>query len=152
MAHVHHVQPIPRGMIIASAVLISTAMLFAGVARLTDIGATRLASEARTEQLLLRFADLGDGGIAVTGDPGGALVRKFSVGEGGFVRVVLRTLAQKRAAVHIGNEAPFRLARLESGQLILEDPATGNSVLLRAFGPGNAAVFEELMEKGRQPS
>lgn len=149
MAHVHQFQPIPKAMLIASAVLVTAAMAFAGVARLTDVGATRFTVENRLESVMLRFADLPDGGIAVTSEAGAA-VQSFSVGQGGFVRVVLRTLAQKRSAVNIGADAPFRLSKLDNDLLVLEDPATGGNVLLKAFGPGNAKLFEDLLVKGRQ--
>jgi hypothetical protein len=44
-----------------------------------------------------------------------------------------------------GNESPIRLAALEGGALILEDPVSGKWTDLRAFGATNVQSFAEIL-------
>lgn len=141
---------IPRPAIVAAAGLVGLSLLLAATARLTDFGATRLSLPAPAETIRLAFSDRADGGITVTDTVRSRAIREYAPGDGGFIRVVLRTMAQKRAAAGIGPAAPFELSRDAAGRAVLADPETGGLVTLSAFGPGNAAAFAELLDKGRE--
>jgi putative photosynthetic complex assembly protein len=143
-------QQVPTGALIGAAMLIAVSMAFAFVARTTDIGATRLTPSATLETLSLRFNDLADGSIGVYDTVKQRNIDVLVPGKNGFVRVVMRGLAQDRAVNGIGPDVPFTLNRRADGRLVLIDPTSGRIVTLEAFGSGNYASFEALFNKGRQ--
>lgn len=148
MAEHRHDIIIPRGMLIAAAGMITAAMLMAGTASVTGVGATRLTLGDATQTLKLRFKDRADGSIAIFDAADDRQIHALGPGDGGFVRVVMRSLAQRRAAAGVGDTNPFHLSRYADGRTALEDPETGNVVTLAAFGHGNAAAFAGLLAKG----
>ena len=66
-------------------------------------------------------------------------------GTNGFVRSTLRTFVRERKAFKVGNELPFRLQRIQNGQLLIRDSATGREVDLWAFGQTNAKAFSRFL-------
>lgn len=148
MSETHHDEfHVPWGALAGAAFLICTAIALASLARLTGHGATRLSLAPAVETRVLHFTDLADGGVAVTDAVSKAQVAVLRAGHEGFVRVVLRGLAQNRSASGLGDGAPFLLKRLQDGSAVLEDPATGRVVLLNAFGANNLAAFTQLLDK-----
>ena len=154
-------RPFPRGALIGAAALLGTSLLLAGAARITGVGTTSGPTSAPVESRLLRFEDRVDGSVAVyeAADvepvqvlaPEAASVEPVQVlapGTHGFVRSVLRGLARERKRQGVGREPAFRLTRWADGRLSLEDPTTGRSVELGAFGPTNRAAFAQLMTAG----
>lgn len=103
------------------------------------------ARPAPVEQRLLRFADLPDGGVAVTDARDGTTVATLAPGTGGFVRGAMRGLARERRRDGGGEEAPFRLATFADGAFTLEDTVTGHVVDLRAFGRTQAETFATML-------
>ncbi len=150
MSHHHDEIVIPRNAIVAAAALVVLSLALAFVARQTDVGATRLTLSPPVEAVHLVFSDTADGGITITDADQGREVRQFGPNDGGFIRVVMRTMTQKRAAAGFGPAAPFELSRDTAGRAVLADPQTGGIITLSAFGPGNAAAFAELLDKGRR--
>lgn len=142
-------KPFPRGALIGGALLIGATLVFATVARLTDIGATRMAVAPATEMLDVKFADLENGSVGVIKAGTEEMIAELKPGESGFVRVVLRGLARDRMALGLGPEQPFRIARHTDGLSTLTDLATGEVVTLTAFGASNAAAFEQFLNLGR---
>jgi putative photosynthetic complex assembly protein len=148
-------RPFPRRAVHAGFALVALATLFAGVARFTDVGATRLPNSPAIESRELVFLDAERGGVRVE-SADGALVAEFAAGEGGFLRGVLRGFARDRrareiGAPDIGPQTPFTLSRRADGRLSLADPATGRVVELTAFGATNAGLFETLLHQERAP-
>ncbi len=92
----------------------------------------------------LRFRDMPDGGVEVTSGEG-ARVTVLEPGSNAFVRGALRALVRERRKDELGSEVPFRLAVWEDGRLTLDDPLTGESVDLRAFGKTNAEAFARIL-------
>ncbi|NBY13545.1 MAG: photosynthetic complex assembly protein PuhC [Betaproteobacteria bacterium] len=92
------------------------------------------------QQRLILVHDRADGSIVVkdaqTDEPLPSIV-----GEAGFARSVLRSLAQSRLRQGGGPQAPFLLSRGEDGSLHISDPQTGRDIDLTALGPTNAGVF-----------
>jgi putative photosynthetic complex assembly protein len=140
--------PFPRRAVHAGFALVGLATLFAGVARFTDVGATRLPASPALESRQLVFLDAPQGGVRVE-SADGALVAEYAAGEGGFLRGVLRGFARDRRAQDMGPQTPFVLARRADGRLSLTDPATGRAVELTAFGPTNSGLFEGLLIQGK---
>jgi putative photosynthetic complex assembly protein len=97
------------------------------------------------EQRLLRFADLPDGGVAVTDARDGSTIAILAPGTGGFVRGAMRGLARERRRDGGGEEAPFRLATFPDGTFTLEDTVTGHVVDLRAFGRTQTETFATML-------
>ena len=97
----------------------------------------------------LRFEDEADGTITVRDAVNGDALERLAVGEDGFVRSVMRGLVRERRARGLGPDTPFRLTTWSSGFVSLEDPATGRTIELTAFGPDNVAAFARLVaERG----
>ena len=148
MSETHHDEfHVPWGALAGAALLIGMTIALATVARLTDRGATRLTLAPTVESRSLQFTDGADGGVVVTDTASKERVAVLPAGHEGFVRVVLRGLAQDRAVSGLGASAPFNLKRLQDGSAVLEDTATGKIVLLNAFGANNLAAFTQLLDK-----
>lgn len=100
----------------------------------------------------LRFTDGADSSVQVIDGRSGQLIEAVQ-GEQGFLRGVLRGLAQERLRRGIGDGPVFQLMASADGRLTLSDPATGRSVDLESFGRDNAAVFARwLQPAGAAPS
>ena len=103
------------------------------------------------QSVSLHFHDFPDGSIAALDAATGSELARILPGVGGFIRVTMRSFAAERIRKGLDDREPFLLARMVDGALRLEDPLTGRTMLLNAFGPSNAAVFAELLEKRRLP-
>jgi putative photosynthetic complex assembly protein len=143
-------KPFPKGALIAAALLVGSSLVFAAVARMTDIGATRLEVAPAAEELDVTFTDLPGGSVGVVESATNRQIAELKPGQSGFVRVVMRGLAHDRKIRGIGPEAPFRIARHTDGQSTLTDLATGEVVTLTAFGGSNAQAFEQFLAMGRK--
>jgi putative photosynthetic complex assembly protein len=69
---------------------------------------------------------------------------------GGFVTVIQSAMARARLVARIEGNPPVRIVRYDNGRLVAEDPATGWSAELYAFGKDNKAAFERLLEDTRE--
>lgn len=147
--HNHQVR-VPRGALIAAALLIGLTIAAVAVFRIADIDPVAMVPEpnATVESRTLRFEDRPDGAVAVyeltEGEPD-RVVHVLETGDGGFIRGVLRSLARARRAGGIGREHPFHLSLQADGRLLLEDPATRQRIHLQAFGPTNVESFRTLL-------
>ena len=99
----------------------------------------------------LRFEDRADGSVEVSDADTGQHIRRIKAGEDGFVRATLRGLVRARRARGAGQTVPFRLELRASGQLLLLDPATDQSIDLWAFGATNAEAFASLLDPKQRP-
>lgn len=66
---------------------------------------------------------------------------------GGFITVVQSALARERVVARVPGNPPVTVTRYDNGRLVAEDPATGWSVELYAFGEDNLAAFERLFNR-----
>jgi putative photosynthetic complex assembly protein len=64
---------------------------------------------------------------------------------GGFITVVQSGIATERRKSGIDPQLPVRIVKYANGRLVAEDPETGWSAELYAFGGDNEAAFERLM-------
>jgi putative photosynthetic complex assembly protein len=101
------------------------------------------------ERIGLTFHDLPDGTVVAIDADTGAELERIRPGEGGFIRVTMRSFASERTGRGLDHETPFDLLRMSDGDLVLTDRLTGRVMLLDAFGPSNEGVFAQLLEKGR---
>ena len=64
---------------------------------------------------------------------------------GGFITVIQSAIARARLVAQVEGNPPMLVRRYDNGRLVAEDPATGWSAELYAFGEDNKAAFERLM-------
>lgn len=142
-------RPFPRGVLVGAAVLVALAVVSAAAARLTGVGTTPNPTSVEVDRLALRFEDRPDGAVAVRAAAEGRVIAVLEPGTNGFIRSVLRGLVRERKARGIGAAPAFHLTRWADGRLSLDDPATGRTIELAAFGPANSGAFARLMVAGR---
>jgi putative photosynthetic complex assembly protein len=94
----------------------------------------------------LDFADADSGGVVVTDAASGVELRRYGMGEGTFVRGVLRTLVRERVSREIGSQQSFQLELTADGGLMLVDKVTGHWIALEAFGPDNFGEFRDMFD------
>jgi putative photosynthetic complex assembly protein len=148
MAEIFAGSSFPRHAVHAGFALVGLAIVFAGLARTTDIGATRLTVAPTVELVSLRFLDDPAGGINVETEKGSHIAH-FAAGEGGFLRGVMRGFARERRARELGSQPAFEVARHADGRLTLADPQSGRIIELDSFGPSNSGLFANLLETAR---
>ncbi len=149
--HSHHM-PVPRGPLLAAALLIGATLLGVATIRATGVDVSTRSQAAVVAQRALQFEDQADGSVRVLETPAGQppqLLQVVGPRDGGFLRGALRALVRQRRAAGLGAETPFVLTARADGRLTLVDPATNERVDLESFGPTNAAVFAQLLAAPR---
>ena len=136
-------QDMPRGPLIAAAVLVAGSLLAVGMARLSGFEPVRKPPAEVVESHDLFFADRSDGGVEVFEN--GEQIALLPGGSDGFVRVVLRSFTRDRKLRGLGREEPFRINRHADGRLTIEDRATLHTVDLAGFGADNIAAFSNII-------
>lgn len=137
-------QEVPRGALLGAGALLAATLTLAAGMRWSGATLHPTAPVPRLTRSLW-FADLPSGGVRVLEAPTARTIAVLAPGTNGFVRATLRTLVQERRTLHVSATEPFRLIADGSGRVVLEDPATGRSIELEAFGPTNAAAFARLL-------
>ncbi len=154
MSHAESHDPtVPRGALMAAAVLLLFTIMLTGAVRWGlipqsgDPTASRAAQQVSpAQQRLLRFTDRADGAVVVTDAASGATVQIIEFGKGGFVRATMRRMAKARAAAGIGAKPPFKLTRWENGALSLTDPETGREAEIYGFGSDHTQAFSDMLK------
>jgi putative photosynthetic complex assembly protein len=134
----------PRALLLGALALVSVTIVGSGLARITDVGASRMPSSTAVDTILLRFDDLDDGGVAVRNAADGSQIYKVEPAADGFIRGAMRGLVRERKRSGIGAEIPFKLTRWSDGTLSLQDETSGRRIDLDAFGPSNAGAFAQF--------
>jgi putative photosynthetic complex assembly protein len=124
-------------------------LTLAAIASITGLGVVRMPQSEIVSYRDIVIVDGADGRARIEDAIDKSVIVEMQAGQEGFVRMVLRGMAQQRTAAGGSREFPFRLAKHEDGHLILTDLQTGNRRVLDAFGAVNAASFQELMVKGK---
>ena len=135
----------PRLPLMGAAALVLAIVTAVGVARMAGAGVNSPTTGAPLVERELAFEDRRDGSILVRDAGSGRDVAVLEPGSNGFIRGTLRALVRERRREDLGGHAPFRLAAWADGRLTLEDPATGRTVGLEAFGPTNMEAFARLL-------
>lgn len=71
----------------------------------------------------------------------------LDLAHGGFVTVIQNGLQTERKKHDVDPLRPVRIVEYANGRLAVEDPDTGWSVELYAFGSDNKAAFERLLDQ-----
>lgn len=64
---------------------------------------------------------------------------------GGFITVIQSAMARARLVARVEGNPPMKVVEYANGRFVAEDPITGWSAELYAFGADNKAAFERLM-------
>ncbi len=129
------------GVTVLLAISIGIAMN-AGSSPVADISRTRTKVASRA----LVFRDAPAGGIAVFDEGADKPFEVLPRDGNNFMATALRLLARERThRSAAGPETPFILTEWSDGQLTFNDPATGETLELGAFGHTNAATFVHLL-------
>jgi len=133
--------------LIGLGMVLVAAVAFAGFASVTGIGRVEASAPAATSIVAraLYFTDRDDGGVTAIDAQNGVTVAEFEPATNGFLRSTVRGLVRERKRRDLGPEMPFLVSLESDGRLLLNDPATGRTVDLRAFGPTNLEVFARLL-------
>jgi putative photosynthetic complex assembly protein len=78
-------------------------------------------------------------------NPDGSVL--LDLDHGGFVTVIQSGLATERKKYDVDPLLPVRIVEYQNGRLAIEDPETGWSIELYAFGKDNKAAFERLLDQ-----
>jgi putative photosynthetic complex assembly protein len=136
---------IPKGLLIGMVCLVATALALVSFASFTDRpleGVPAASTMVRERFLILE----GKSAQAVTvKTPDGQVL--VDLPHGGFVTVIQSGMATQRHKHGITENTPVRLVEYANHRLVLEDPATGWSAELYAFGSENKAAFERLFDQ-----
>lgn len=157
MGHHHHVlaegeRPFPLFPLLGAGGLVIISLLsVAWLQWFAEPAVPASASHGVIAERSLSFEDTPDGAVVVTDAGTGATVARFEAGEQGFIRSTLRGLARARKVRGSGPGVPFRLEHLASGQLLLVDPVTDQTIDLWAFGRSNAQVFLRFLDDPSSP-
>jgi putative photosynthetic complex assembly protein len=138
-------QMIPKGLLLGMGLLALSALGLATYSALSGRpheGVPATAEVLRERALILK----GNSAQAVTVlDADGTLLADMA--HGGFVTVVQNAVFTARHRHGVDQSLPVRLVEYANDRLVLEDPATGQSFELYAFGSDNKAAFERLLNQ-----
>ena len=139
------VSPFPRPALFMAAGVLAASIAAAAVGHLTGVADSRPTGRAVASRDLL-FRDQANGAVAIYDATRPAEPFETVAPEtNGFLRATVRGLAQQRLRAHDDVDVPFRLTAWNDGRLTLQDPATGRSIDMEAFGHTNEAVFAHLL-------
>jgi putative photosynthetic complex assembly protein len=136
---------VPRTLLWAMFALAMSSLAIATFAAVT--GRPPIAQPQVAEVLRERWIVLeGHGAKAVTvrNTDGSVLL---DLAHGGFVTVIQNGLQTERKKYDVDPLSPVRIVEYKNGRLAVEDPDTGWSVELYAFGGDNKAAFERLLDQ-----
>lgn len=98
-------------------------------------------------QRTLRFFDEADGTVRVEDGATAEVLGRFGPGEGGFIRASVRSLVHQRRIRGHGPKVAFELIEWDNAGITLNDPVTGKSIEVSAFGPDNRAIFANMLDR-----
>ena len=106
------------------------------------VGRPEAAAMVREKWIVLEGA--GDGLAVTVRDTEGKVLLDLT--EGGFITVIQAGLNAERRKHGTDPSKPIRIVEYSNGRLAAEDPETGWSVELYAFGKDNLAAVRQLLD------
>lgn len=124
--------------------MVTGALLLVTGAKLSGFVPERAAALSGVESSrLIRFDTATAGAITVRDATTGTTIA--TTGQEGFIPGVLRGLNRLRRTGSIDISTAYRLDKLDNGQLLLTDTATGVTLDLNAYGQDNAKIFNAFL-------
>ena len=139
----------PRWVLWVSAAVIVATIVVAGLARHHDWGGDIVVAEA-IEAREIRFLERAGGEIEVLDAQDGEALETLAPESDQFIRGLLRSLRRERDKHAVGYDEPVRITRRADGQVTLEDPATGQIIDLRAYGPTNVLALARFLNRPQE--
>ncbi|MEY4981963.1 MAG: hypothetical protein RIR62_229 [Pseudomonadota bacterium] len=134
---------IPRTLLVAMLFLALSSLAIVGAAVVSDRPLTGKPAAAAVVQEKWIILEGRDAQAVVVRNPDGSVLADLP--HGGFITVIQNGMARERLVHRIAGNPPLRIVRYANGRLVAEDPATGWSAELYAFGSDNKAAFERLL-------
>ncbi|MHB2167148.1 photosynthetic complex assembly protein PuhC [Alsobacter sp. R-9] len=113
----------------------------------TEIGTLRNPSTSPESIRDLSFVELEGDRIRVLDARSGSELALIGPDQDGFIRGFLRGLGHQRKLHNVEPDQAYRLILWNDGSLTISDTATGQRVMLNAFGATNAAALARFLEK-----
>jgi putative photosynthetic complex assembly protein len=136
---------IPRALLWAMLALALAALAIASFAVLTDrphTGTPPSGTVVAKRDVILE----GKSAQAVTVyDAEGNLLADLP--HGGFITVIQNAIQRARTVARVEGNPPIHIVKYDNGRLVAEDPASGASIELYAFGGDNKAAVERLLDQ-----
>jgi putative photosynthetic complex assembly protein len=135
---------IPKGLLRAMLGLVLLSLAFTTYAVVTHrplVGVPAPGQIVGTRAIIL---DGHDAQAVTVRSPEGAVLADLP--HGGFVTVIQNALATERHRHGIDPLLPVNIVKYDNGRFTVEDPATGWSAELYAFGGDNKAAWERLYQ------
>ncbi|MDX5349333.1 MAG: photosynthetic complex assembly protein [Paracoccaceae bacterium] len=136
---------VPRTLLLAMAGLALATLAIASFAALTDRPPVAQPQSGAVQREAWIVLEGHDAQAVTVRRPDGSVL--LDLPHGGFVTVVQNGLATERKKHRIDPLKPLRIVEYDNGRLAAEDPETGWSVELYAFGGENKAAFERLLDQ-----
>jgi putative photosynthetic complex assembly protein len=136
---------IPRALLWAMFGLALSALTITAFAVLTDrppVGQPAPGKIVAEREIILE----GRSAQAVTVyDAEGKLIADMD--HGGFITVIQNAIQRARTVARVQGNSPIHIVKYDNGRLVAEDPASGASIELYAFGNDNKAAVERLLDQ-----
>lgn len=130
-----------RGMFALAAVSLALTTAAVVTGRPT-VGQPKASEVVATKQIILEGLDAQ--AVTVRNADGTLLA---DLPHGGFITVIQNAMARERLTHGVTGNPPLNIVRYANGRLAAEDPSTGWSAELYAFGSDNKAAFERLLDQ-----
>jgi putative photosynthetic complex assembly protein len=136
---------IPRALLWGMLALALSALAITGFAVLTDRPHTGrpLAGTVVAERALILEGRSAQAVTVYAAD--GTLIADMD--HGGFVTVIQNAIQRARTVARVEGNPPIKIVQYDNGRLVAEDPASGASIELYAFGDDNKAAVERLLDQ-----
>jgi len=134
---------IPRALLRAMLALALSAVAIVAFSVLTDrlhVGVPVASEPVKVKEFILEGKSAQ--AVVVRDTEGNVLL---DLPHGGFITVIQNAMARARLVARVEGNPPMRVVEYANGRFVAEDPITGWSVELYAFGGDNKAAFERLM-------
>jgi putative photosynthetic complex assembly protein len=134
---------IPRTLLWGMLALALSSLALVTFATLTDRAHVGVPAPGRVvAERMFILEGLSAQAVIVRDDKGQILL---DLPHGGFVTVIQSAMARARVVARVEGNPPMKVVQYDNGRLVAEDPATGWSAELYAFGDDNKAAFERLL-------
>lgn len=135
---------IPKGLLRGMLALVVISLVLTSYAVLTDRPLEGVPAPAAIVSQRAVILDGHDAQAVTVFSPDGSVL--LDLPHGGFVTVIQNAVATMRKRHGVDPLLPVNLVKYENGRFTVEDPETGWSAELYAFGGENRAAFERLYE------
>lgn len=143
--HSRNPETVPKTLLLGMAALALSALAITSFAAMTGrepVAQPQSAEVVRDKWVVME--GLSAQAVIVRNTDGSVLL---DLPHGGFVTVIQSGIHTERRKHGVDQTKPVRIVEYANGRLVAEDPETGWSAELYAFGADNKAAFERLLDQ-----